>query len=305
VAAAFAVLWGTIYPIIAEVFTGVRLSIGPPFFNSVFVPLGLAIIGLTGIGPLISWRRMSKGAFTRVVRLPIACGLATAVALTVAGLRSAGALLAFSLCAFTAVAIGSEFARGSAVYRRRDQLDWGRALSTTIARNRRRYGGYIVHLGVVLIVIGIAGSAFRTERHSLLDVGSSMAIGDYTLTYADRNQTATDEKQINVATIEVTKNGEPAGRLFPQRNFHLAQGQPQSEVAIRTGPVEDLYVVITSFDADGGAAIRAFVNPLTWWIWVGAAVMLGGMTVLLSSPAPVRVTERVRRERREPAAVTR
>ena len=305
VAAAFAVLWGTIYPIIAEVFTGVRLSIGPPFFNSVFVPLGLAIIGLTGIGPLISWRRMSKGAFTRVVRLPIACGLATAVALTVAGLRSAGALLAFSLCAFTAVAIGSEFVRGSAVYRRRDQLAWGRALSTTIARNRRRYGGYIVHLGVVLIVIGIAGSAFRTERHSLLDVGSSMAIGDYTLTYADRNQTATDEKQINIATIEVTKNGDPAGRLFPQRNFHLAQSQPQSEVAIRTGPIEDLYVVITSFDADGGAAIRAFVNPLTWWIWVGAAVMLGGMTVLLSSPAPARVTERVRRERREPAAVTR
>jgi cytochrome c-type biogenesis protein CcmF len=162
-----------------------------------------------------------------------------------------------------------------------------------------------VHLGVVLIVIGIAGSAFRTERHALLDIGSSMAVGDYTLTYSDRSQTATDEKQINTAVIDITKDGAPAGSLYPQRNFHLAQGQPQSEVAIRTGPVEDLYVVITSFDADGGAAIRAFVNPLTWWIWVGAAVMLGGMTVLLSSPAPVRVAQRVRSERRQPAAVTR
>ena len=305
VAAAFTVLWGTIYPIIAEVFTGVRLSVGPPFFNSVFVPLGLAIIGLTGIGPLISWKRMSKGAFGRIVRLPIAAGIMVAVTLAIAGVRSTGALLAFSLCAFTAIAIGSEFVRGSRVHRLRDGLDWGRALGTTIARNRRRYGGYIVHLGVVLIVIGIAGAAFRTERHSLLDVGSSMAVGDYTLTYADRRETTTAEKQVNIATIDVAKDGQPMGSLFPQRNFHIAQGQPQSEVAIRTGPIEDLYVVITSFDADGGAAIRAFVNPLTWWIWVGAAVMLGGMTVLLSSPAPVRVRQPVRSERREPAAVTR
>ena len=305
VAAAFTVLWGTIYPIIAEIFTGVRLSIGPPFFNSVFVPLGLAIIGLTGIGPLISWKRMSKGAFGRIVRLPIASGIAVAVALAVAGVRSAGALLAFSLCAFTAVAIGGEFVRGSRVHRVRDELDWGRALRRTIARNRRRYGGYIVHLGVVLIVIGIAGAAFRTERHSLLDIGSSMAVGDYTLTYSDRQETTTDEKQINIATVDVTKDGHAAGSLFPQRNFHIAQRQPQSEVANRTGPIEDLYVVITSFDADGGAAIRAFVNPLTWWIWVGAAVMLGGMTVLLSSPAPVRVRQTVRSERREPAAVIR
>jgi len=305
VAAAFAVLWGTIYPIIAEVFTGVRLSIGPPFFNSVFVPLGLAIIGLTGIGPLISWRRMSKGSFGRVVRVPLVAGVLMAVALAIAGVSSVGALLAFSLCAFTAMAIGSEFVRGSRVHRLQQRMDWGRALTTTVARNRRRYGGYIVHLGVILIVIGIAGSAFRTERHSLLEMGESMTIGDYELTYSDLSRSETDEKSINTAVIDVTSAGRADGSLFPQRNFHRAQGQPQSEVAIRTGPIEDLYVVITSFDTDGAAAIRAFVNPLTWWIWVGAAVMLGGMTVLLWSPAPVRVTERVRSESRRPVTVTR
>ena len=304
-AATFTVLWGTIYPIVAEVMTGVRLSVGPPFFNSVFIPLGLAIVGLTGIGPLISWKRMSKGAFARVVRMPLAAGVVVIGALFALGVRSTGALLAFGLCAFTTAAIASEFARGSVVHRTRHGVGWGRALSMTIGRNRRRYGGYVVHLGVVLIVIGLAGAAFRAERHALLSEGESMRVGDYTLTYADRRQATTDEKQINTAEIEVISGGRTIGTLYPQRNFHLAQEQPQSEVAIRTGPVEDLYVVITSFDQDGAAALRAFVNPLTWWIWVGAGVMLGGMAILLSSPAPVRVAARVRKEIREPAVATR
>ena len=305
VAAAFTVLWGTIYPIIAEVTTGVRLSVGPPFFNSVFIPLGLAIIGLTGIGPLISWKRMSKGAFARVVKVPLALGTVVIVALFAAGVRSVGALIAFGLCAFTSAAIVSEFSRGSRVHRARHGVGHARAVAMTVSRNRRRYGGYVVHLGVVLIVIGLAGAAFRAERHALLEEGSSMAVGSYTLTYADRTQTTTDEKQINTAVIEVTSEGSRVGTLYPQRNFHLAQEQPQSEVAIRTGPIEDLYVVITSFDQDGAAALRAFVNPLTWWIWFGAAIMLGGMVILMSSPTPSRATGRVRSEIREPAVVTR
>lgn len=304
-AAAFTVLWGTIYPIVAELTTGVRLSVGPPFFNSVFIPLGLAIIGLMGIGPLISWKRMSKGAFARIVRVPLLLGASMIVALFVVGVRSVGALLAFGLCAFTTGAIVGEFVRGGRVYRKRYGLGPLRAVTVTIGRNRRRYGGYIVHLGVVLIVIGLAGAAFRTERHALLDVGDSMTVGDYTLTYRDREQSSTPEKQINVAVIDVARGGDPAGSLYPQRNFHLAQEQPQSEVAIRSGPVEDLYLVITSFDQDGAAALRAFVNPLTWWIWVGAGVMLAGMTILLSSSAPARAATMVRTEIREPAVAAR
>jgi cytochrome c-type biogenesis protein CcmF len=305
VAAAFTVLWGTIYPIVAEVVTGARLSVGPPFFNSVFIPLGLAIIGLTGIGPLISWKRMSKGAFGRIVRIPLALGVMTIAALFLGGVRSTGAMLAFGLCAFTAGAIVGEFVRGARVYRTRYSMGPVRAVAATVARNRRRYGGYVVHLGVILIVIGLAGSAFKSERHALLSTGESMKVGSYTLTYAERLQRSTDEKQINTVVIAVSSDGKDEGSLFPQRNFHLAQQQPQSEVAIRSGPVEDLYVVVTSIDADGAAAVRAFVNPLTWWIWVGAVVMLGGMAILLSSPAPARATARVRSEIREPAAVAR
>ena len=300
-AAAFTVFWGTIYPIVAEVLTGVRLSVGPPFFNSVFVPLGLALIGLTGVGPLISWKRMSKGAFAKIVRAPLASGTVTIAALFASGLRSTGALLAFGLCAFTTVAILGEFVRGGRVHRRRDGAGVLGAIAMTIVRNRRRYGGYIVHLGVVLIVIGLAGAAFRTERHALLQRGESMSVGSYELTYEELETSQTDEKQINAVTLGAERHGRDLGHLVAQRNFHLAQNQPQSEVAIRTGPVEDLYVVVTSIDQDGAAAVRAFVNPLTWWIWVGATVMLGGMAILLASPSAERVTARVRKELREPA----
>nr|MDQ3957173.1 cytochrome c biogenesis protein CcsA [Actinomycetota bacterium] len=133
-AAAFTVLWGTIYPIVAEVLTGTRLAVGPPFFNSVFVPIGLALLLLTGIGPLISWRRMSRGAFGRMVRIPLVAGAVTAVALALAGVDSTGALLAFSLCAFTSAAIAGEFARGSRVYRTRDGLPPHQALVRTVSR---------------------------------------------------------------------------------------------------------------------------------------------------------------------------
>jgi cytochrome c-type biogenesis protein CcmF len=297
VAAAFTVLWGTVYPIISEVTSGVRLSVGPPFFNTVFVPIAIAIVALTGIGPLISWRRMSKGAFTRIVRVPLVAGAAVVVFLGVQGVHSLGALLAFGLCAFTATAIVSEFVRGSRVYRSRGTA-WSRALGQTILRNRRRYGGYVVHLGVLLIVLGLAGSAFRSERQALLQRGESMHVGQYTLTYAHLERASTAEKFINRITITVARGGRDIATLYPQRNFHFAQRQPQSEVAIRTNPQEDLYVVVTSVDPNGGVALRAFVNPLTWWIWVGAAVMALGMAVLLTggptATAPRRATGLVR-----------
>jgi cytochrome c-type biogenesis protein CcmF len=291
-AAAFTVLWGTIYPIVAEALSGVRLSIGPPFFNAIFTPVGLALIGLAGIGPLISWRRMSKGALWRMTRVPLAAGAVTALVLGLAGMRSPGALLAFSLCAFTTAAVISEFVVGSRAYRRNSS--WGPALVQTVRRNRRRYGGYIVHLGVLLIVIGFAGNAFKVERQASLGPGDTMSVGAYTLTYNGLRTAETPEKQIFVAPITVTRGGDEIGGATPERNLHTAQNQWQSEVAIRTNPVEDLYIVVTSFDQDGSAVIRSFVNPLTWWIWAGAVVMLGGMLVIISGTQPAAATARAR-----------
>lgn len=287
-AAAFAVLWGTVYPVIAELFTGIKLSVGPPFFNTAFVPIGLALIFLTGIGPLLSWRRMSKGTLGRIVRAPLAAGAGTVLVLGLLGVRSVGALVAFGLCAFSAVAIGAEFGRGSRLYRRRG-MGWPSALAETLLRNRRRYGGYVVHLGVLLMVIGFAGNSFKAENEDVLARGASLDVGGYTLTYAGFRQESTAEKSIFEAEIDVTRGGEYVTTMRPQRNFHKAQQQPQSEVAIRTTPIEDLYVVVTSVDPDGKIGLRSFVNPLTWWIWAGAVVMTLGIWVVLSGNLPVAV----------------
>jgi cytochrome c-type biogenesis protein CcmF len=198
-------------------------------------------------------------------------------------MRSAGAIAAFSLSVFTAAAIGGEFARGSRAYRASGSGILT-SINETFRRNGRRYGGYVVHLGIVLMVLGFTGSAFKTERHALLAQGENVEIGSYALTYERLRQDENDEKRIFEAAISVERDGRYLTTLYPQRNLHKAQAQPQSEIAIRTSPIEDLYVVVTSFDADGTAALRAFVNPLTWWIWAGAAVMVAGMLVVLSDP---------------------
>jgi cytochrome c-type biogenesis protein CcmF len=304
VAAAFGVLLVTMYPIIKEAIDGVRVAVSPATFNTFFVPWGLVLVALTGIGPLIAWRRMSRGTMTRVLRFPVAAGAAVATLLWIAGVRSAGALCAFALCGFTAAAIGSEFFRGSRVYRARG-AGWGSALSQTLGRNRRRYGGYIVHLGVVLIVVGFTGAAFRSEGQAHLGVGDTMQVGDYTLEYSALERGQSAEKSIAMAEVDVSRGDDHVITMRPQRNFHFAQRQPQSEVAIRTTPVEDLYLVMTSVDPNGDIALRAFVNPLTWWIWAGAAVMAAGIGIVLSSPVPVAATTRSPRRVEEPAVVMR
>lgn len=292
--AAFTVLWGTIYPIVAEALWGTRLSVGPPFFNRVFIPIALALVALAGIGPMLSWRSMRGRALRRVSTVPVAAGVTTALVLRIAGIDSVGALIAFGLCAFTTASVVSEFVRGGRIYRKREKVSWLSAMGRALIRNRRRYGGYVVHLGVVLIVLGVAGGSFKTERSAHLSEGQDLRVGDYTLVYEDLQRSQSDEKQMAVTTIGVFRGDERVTTLQPQRNLHLAQEQWQSEIAIRSTPVEDLYVVTTTIDADGSASIRAFVNPLTWWIWAGAVVMLAGMTVILTGRTPVPARERTK-----------
>jgi cytochrome c-type biogenesis protein CcmF len=162
-----------------------------------------------------------------------------------------------------------------------------------------------VHLGVVLIVVGFTGAAFRSEGQAHLGVGDTMQVGDYTLEYSALERGQSTEKSIAMAEVDVSRGDDHVITMRPQRNFHFAQRQPQSEVAIRTTPVEDLYLVMTSVDPNGDIALRAFVNPLTWWIWAGAAVMAVGIGIVLSSPVPVAATIRSPRRVEEPAVVMR
>jgi cytochrome c-type biogenesis protein CcmF len=304
-AIAFTVLWGTLYPILVEAVRGVRVSVGPPYFNSVVVPLGLALVALSGIGPLVAWRRASAQSLKRHFAAPLAAGAVAILALAVAGIHSPGALLALGLCVFVTTAIAGEFVRGISAHRSVEKTGWAVALYRLVRRNRRRYGGYVIHLGVVLIVLGLSGTAFKKSWSGTLSVGDAFDIGSYTVRYAEPRAYSTDEKMVMMAVMEISRGGRSIGTLAPQRNFHFAQQQPQSEVGLRTTLAEDLYLVLTQMDPDRSVTIRAWVNPLVAWIWIGGAVMALGMLIILTgkpAPEPPRVAVPPRAERETVAA---
>ncbi|MGH2732640.1 MAG: heme lyase CcmF/NrfE family subunit, partial [Actinomycetota bacterium] len=286
VAITFTVLWGTLYPILVEAFQGVKVSVGPAYFNAVVGPLGLALVALAGIGPLVAWRRACPESLLRHLAPPLALGATTMALMAAAGLRSAGGLFAFGLCVFVAATIVTEFFRGARAHRSIERLGWTRALIRTVKRNRRRYGGYIVHLGVALIVVGIAGGVFRQYWSGTVAPGESFRIGAYTIRYAEPLVVRTDEKMVLMAVMEVSRGTRRLGLLRPQRNFHFAQRQSQSEIGLRVGLAEDLYLVLTQMDSTRAATVRAWVNPLMSWLWIGGLVMTLGMAIIWTERFP-------------------
>ncbi|MGQ0680120.1 MAG: heme lyase CcmF/NrfE family subunit [Actinomycetota bacterium] len=277
---ALTVLWGTLYPVFVEAIKGDKISVGPPFFNTVVGPMSLALVGLTGVGPLVAWRRGSWMSLKRQLLAPMFAGALTIVTLAFLKVTSAGALFGLGLTVFVAVATLGEFVRGARAHARGGSLL--RGLVEVVSTNRRRYGGYIVHLGVVLICLGLSGSAFKQSWSGVLAVGDSFALGSYTVEYDRVRPIRTDEKVGKMAIMQVSKGGRPVDTLTPQRNVHLAQNQPQSEIGLRTTLSEDLYLVLTQVDDADRITLRAWVNPLVAWIWMGGLFMALGMVVILS-----------------------
>lgn len=286
VAIAFTVLWGTLYPVLVEALSGKKISVGPAFFNTVVTPMGLALLALTGIGPLVAWRRASAKSLKRQFLVPTAMGAAVIVSLAAGGLRSTGALFALGLCAFVASSTLGEFTKGALAHRRPGPLGPLKGLAIVVGRNRRRYGGYVVHLGVVLIFLGLSGSAFERTWVGEMKPGDSFALGRYSVRYDSSRIYSTPEKMVNMAVMEVSSDGQRVDTLRPQRNFHFAQRQPQSEIGLRTTLSEDLYLVLTQMDRSRTVTLRAWINPLVAWIWIGGAVMAAGMLILLSAKPP-------------------
>ena len=286
VAIALTILWGTLYPVFVEAFSGAKISVGPPFFNTVVAPMGLALLALTGIGPLVAWRRASWRSLRRQMLLPLVSGAATVASLALNGVRSAGAMFGLGLVSFVAVATLGEFVRGARAHRSRGVVGYLSGLVTVVSGNRRRYGGYIVHLGVVLICLGISGTAFRQSWSGTLRPGDSFSIGRYDVTYVRARAFTTEEKAVRMAVMNVFEDGRRVAQLTPQRNIHLVQDQPQSEIGLRTSLSDDLYLVLTQMDSAATATVRAWVNPLVAWIWVGGLFMALGMAVILSGKPP-------------------
>src|SRR5213594_3541366 len=289
---AFWVLWGTLFPILSELVQGTKVTVGPPFFNQVNIPLGLALLGLTGIGPLIAWRRASISNLQRQFAVPVTVGVFTALVLLVGGMRDGYAVMAIALGGFVAATVVQEFARGARARHRQYGEGYAVALGRLLARNRRRYGGYIVHTGIVILFIAFAGMAFKTETEATLRPGESAVLKSpygwsYTFTHLGVSQYDALNRQVTAATLEIARNGKRLGVLTTEKRQHVdgfgrPTFQPSTEVGIRSDVREDLYVVLAGLvNGTEQAVFRFTINPLVWWVWYGGMIVaLGGLIVM-------------------------
>jgi cytochrome c-type biogenesis protein CcmF len=298
--AAFATFWGTIFPLITEAFDGSRITVGPPFYNKVNGPIFLGVLVLMGIGPLLAWRRTSWEAIKRNFRWPLAAALLwVGVMVGVLRITNGWTLLGVGACAFAFGTIVLEYWRGVRARRLATGEAYPAALTAMVGRNRRRYGGYLVHVAVLLIALGSIGWNFhRVEGQITLRKGESAEVGGYTFTYQGTQTIATADSTVDLALLEARQGGQAVSVLKPRiETFRNFESQPSSHVAIRTSPVEDIYVFLAAWD-ENVATFVVFINPLVVWIWVGGVVFLAGTLLAFwpqgqrnAVPAPAPVTE--------------
>ena len=276
-AACFAVLWGTLFPVLSEWVTGNKISVGPPFFNKVNVPIALFLLFLTGVGPLLAWRKTSYDALRRNFAWPLAGGGLAGVIAFAFGFRQFYPVVCLILSVFVTLTIGSEFYRGARVISSRDGTNILTAAGELTMRNTRRYGGYIVHLGMVVVFIGITGSAFNQDIQKEMGPGESLSIGPYTILCQDFDQLANNNYQSERATLEVFRKDKSEMMLYPERRFFLASQVTETIVANESTPLRDLYVVYAGRSPDTNKpVIHAYLNPLVKWIWFGGIVVVLG-----------------------------
>ncbi|HTS65358.1 MAG TPA: heme lyase CcmF/NrfE family subunit [Candidatus Acidoferrales bacterium] len=281
-ASCFAVLWGTLFPVISEAISGDKISLDADWYNRLMVPIGLFLLFLTGVGPLFSWRRTSVDSLRRNFQWPGIASLVLVGALIAAGIRHFYALISFGFCLFVALTVIIEFYKGAHAIGVKNHMNLLRATAELTHRNTRRYGGYLVHMGIVLMFIGFTGHAFNLSEVKELNNGDKMTIGKYELRMVNLAQGENENYAWHRATMAVTKNGEYIDTLEPEKRFYKASRQGTSEVGIRQRPNEDLYLNFGGMSDDNQrAVIQAYVFPLVSWIWVGTLVVILGTLVCL------------------------
>jgi cytochrome c-type biogenesis protein CcmF len=292
--AALAVLLGTFYPALTELLRGASAALGAVFFNRVFGPIALGILLVMGFCTALGWRLGSARELWRASRIPALVSAAATVLLALAGIGEPIVLAASLLAVFAGAATITEFYRGIVARRKITAEPVWRAFHGLIVTGRRRYGGYVIHLAVVLIAVGVVGSSFyKVDQQVVLTQGESVTVRNYKLVYEGTDFQVTQEKQRNAATLAVYRNDRLLGRLTPESNFHWNIQQRVSEVAIRYSLAEDLYVVLAGLEDEGQLAVfEVFINPLVNWIWLGGALMiLGAAWAVWPSAAEQRAAE--------------
>jgi cytochrome c-type biogenesis protein CcmF len=292
-AACFTVLWGTLFPVLSEYVQGNRVTVSAPFYNRVAVPIGVFLLFLTGIGPLLAWRSTSFKSIRKNFVVPAIVGLVVAVAIiplgvhpwtifTTDGQGAFYAWITFAMAAFVATAIFAEFFRGGRVIQQKS----GQSLLTSMVeltrRNTRRYGGYIVHFGIVLIFVGISGQAFNQSHEQTMNYKQSFVLGPYTVECLDYSQDSNPNYDTEFALLNVYRSGHLVTKLSPELRVYASSGQPSTIVANHSTLAWDLYVIYAGKDpATGQPVIKAFLNPLVAWIWIGLIVTIIGTGIAL------------------------
>jgi len=303
-AACFAVLWGTLFPLLSELFRGFKIAVGPPFFNRVLIPIGLGLIYLMAVGPLLAWRRTSLASFRKNLAVPEGVALAVAIAVAVvvrpwSDTSQIYSLMSFYLAALVITAAALEFYRGGRVLQGKLQSNLVGAMYHLARRNTRRYGGYIAHFGFVVVVIGLAGAAFNQDKEQEMGLHDRLKVGSYEFV----GQKYTEDDNANYtslsAILDVYKNGKFVCTLFPESRTFKVNEQRNTIPAVHTSLQEDIYVVYEGFNPDTDRPIiKAFVHPLVVWIWIGVAILVFGTGLALvpnaaqlRSPVPLTVRE--------------
>jgi cytochrome c-type biogenesis protein CcmF len=302
IALAFTVWWGTHFPIISEAVTGEKIVVGPPFFRKTTGPLFAALVLLMGIAPLMPWRRITSRKLLYTLRWPALAGVLVAAGLYFfTWIRLPGALMTFAFLAFTMTTTLLEYGRGINARRRAHGENVLTATLRLTARNRRRYGGYLVHIGVVLLAIGIVGMEFyQIETQQNINRGETMivsspVVGTYELTYQDMGMAPSQPGiEITQATLTVSRDGQVVGEIKPYQEFFIRQQQPMTIPDIHRDFMSELYVIIAGWEADGSSAtFKAYINPFINWLWLGGLVLIFG-TLVAAWPSPEPVKRRSR-----------
>jgi len=306
---AFATFWGTIFPIISEAVRGVKITVGPPFYNQVNVPIGLVLLALIGIGPVIAWKRATWSNLKKNFMLPLANAFVAAVILFfIVPLEERAEIftyITFVLCVFVLSCILKEFFKGAMARRELHSSNFIGEVASLTWHNKRRYGGYIVHIGTVLIFAGIAGSqAYGVHDQKHLKIGESIKLRNYTITYEKLTAVeATSVKTRVIAELGVYRDGKRVWTGRPEKEFYKGSNQPVSEVDVLSSIVEDVYLILADFREDESATIKVYLNPMVSWMWTGGWVIAFG-TMVCMWPDRLEQRRRLTRMKKQEALFT-
>jgi len=284
----FAVFWGTMFPVLTEAVRGTKITVGAPFFNQINTPLGMILLLLTGIGPLLAWRRTSRQSLIRNFTLPVSGSLLTGIILLLFKLQGY-VVLSFALCVFVVIAMGSEFYRGIKARMNRFGENPFKALIIMVSKNRSRYGGYIVHLGIVFMFVGFAGNAFDEEKEFGIKVGQEEHVANYRFSLVSISEAERSNHYAFIAELRVTDregnfvvNLRPEKRIYNHRNPNPDRQQPHSELDIYSTVNKDIYSVFSGVDRENNTAfLKIMINPLVNWVWIGGYILIFGTMVAL------------------------